>query len=118
MFVCFVLAPTAPPQRVRGRPTGSTSIEVYWLPPVVEHQNGIITGYSIMYTPVRDATPSVMTVDSTKRSALLMGLRKYTKYTIWLSATNKVGEGPPSNKFELFTDEDGKILLNTFCTFQ
>ena len=64
-----------------------------------------------MYTPIRDATPAVLSVDGAQRSALLTGLRKYTKYTIWVTAKNSKGEGPPTNKFELFTDEDGMLFL-------
>ena len=102
--------PSGPPQGYRARPRSSTSIEVFWNPPSRKLQNGVITGFNIMYTPVRDETPSVLSVDGTRRSAMLTGLRKFTKYTIWVSSKTAVGEGPPSNKFELFTDEDGKHL--------
>ena len=60
-----------------------------------------------MYTHIRTAAPKILSVDGLQRSAMLTGLRKFTKYTIWVTATNSKGEGPPSNKFELFTDEDG-----------
>ena len=63
-----------------------------------------------MYTPIRGTTPAVLSVDGSRRFAMLTGLRKFTKYTIWVSARTAKGEGPPSNMFELFTDEDGKEI--------
>eukprot|EP00794_Sanderia_malayensis_P007839 gene7839-8688_t len=105
---CMTLqdAPSGPPQGSKARPRSSTSIEVFWNPPLPHLRNGLITGYNIMYTPVRGSVPSILSVDGSKRNAMLTGLRKYTKYTIWVSSKTAVGEGPPSNKFELFTDED------------
>ena len=108
LYHVSISEPTGPPQGSRGRPRSSTSIEVYWQPPKPEVQNGKIIGYNIMYTPIRGTTPAVLSVDGAKRSAMLTGLRKFTKYTIWVSARTAKGEGPPSNMFELFTDEDGK----------
>lgn len=112
-FVPFLrVEPSGPPQGSRARPRSSTSIEVFWQPPLETQQNGNISGYNIMYTPIRDAAPMIMSVDGSKRSAMLTGLRKFTKYTIWVAAKNSKGEGPSSNKFELYTDEDGKEV---FC---
>jgi len=98
--------PSGPPQGSRARPRSSTSIEVFWQPPLARLQNGKITGYNIRYTHIRTGTPKILSVDGSRRSAMLTGLRKFTKYTIWVTSTNSKGEGPPSNKFELFTDED------------
>ena len=102
--------PSGPPQGSRARPRSSTSIEVFWQPPLKRLQNGEITGYNIMYTPIRSAPPKILSVDGSQRSAMLTGLRKFTKYTIWVTASNSKGEGPSSNRFELFTDEDGMPL--------
>eukprot|EP00794_Sanderia_malayensis_P011627 gene11627-12825_t len=105
---CMTLqeAPSGPPQGSKARPRSSTSIEVLWNPPLPHLRNGLIIGYNIMYTPVRGSVPSILCVNGSKRSAMLTGLRKYTKYTIWVSSETAVGEGPRSNKFEVFTDED------------
>ncbi|KAJ8247754.1 hypothetical protein GJAV_G00249910 [Gymnothorax javanicus] len=51
--------PSAPPQEVKCSSPSSTSILVSWLPPPVELQNGIITKYSIQYTPTEGENASV-----------------------------------------------------------
>ena len=45
-MICCI-APSAPPRNVDVQANSSTSIQVSWLPPADDDQNGIITGYQI-----------------------------------------------------------------------
>ncbi|KAL5017103.1 hypothetical protein ScPMuIL_006692 [Solemya velum] len=102
--------PAESPQAVSGRPVNSRSIEVTWEPPPPDKQNGVITGYRILYAPNEPGLSAddanVITVSFDKRSYILRELSVWTDYRIWLLAFTDVGDGPPSEPIAVKTDED------------
>ncbi|XP_057298434.1 receptor-type tyrosine-protein phosphatase delta-like [Hydractinia symbiolongicarpus] len=99
-------APTSPPRKVRAFAMSSETVQVTWEPPLLEHQNSPILKYKIFYTRQLSRTPYTAIVDNAILKYQLQGLSKFTKYIIWATAINKIGESPPSKKFELWTKED------------
>lgn len=85
-------APTAPPQQVRAESNGPRSIQVTWLPPPREHQNGLITGYRIRYKTKRKGRGgnNVLTVDGNAGSHIIDGLEGGSHYTVRIAAINQV----------------------------
>ncbi|XP_063311189.1 receptor-type tyrosine-protein phosphatase delta isoform X3 [Pelobates fuscus] len=101
--------PSAPPQDIRCNSQSSTSILVSWLPPPVENQNGIITGYTIKYMLLdgEDNKPhEIMGISSDINQYLLEHLEKWTQYQISMIAYTDVGPGPESVPILIRTDED------------
>lgn len=46
--------PGAPPQEVRGHPSGSRSLRITWAPPPRDRQNGPIAYYKVKWLKVKD----------------------------------------------------------------
>ena len=90
----------------------STTIAVMWDKVVLIDQNGVITMYEVMYTPLEDFGGAVMTRTSnvTDLSVLLMDLEEYVNYTISLRAFTSAGAGPYSDPVIVLTNEDGKAI--------
>ena len=101
-------APSDSPQNVRGKSTESTSLEISWDPPPLEHRNGIITDYIIKYKS-KGGQNRYAPVDGTKTSFVLRNLKKFTKYFVWVRANTKVGRGPFTDKYIFSTAEDGTL---------
>ena len=51
-----------------------------------------------------------VTVNATSLFAEIRGLKPFTPYMVWILAFTSTGDGPPTNKMEVWTDEDGKSL--------
>lgn len=101
--------PTAPPQDVRGRARDSTSIELTWKPPPMAQQNGRIIEYKVFYVDanILRGRLEASVVARQETSCLLVGLRKWTPYKIWVTASTRVGDGPVSDTILVHTEEDG-----------
>ena len=84
----------------------STTIAVMWDEVVPIDQNGVITMYEVMYTPLEDfvgAIGSNTTIWSeSKRSVVLIGLQEYVNYSISVRAFTTVG---PSNYSNVVIEE-------------
>ena len=76
----------------------STTIAVMWeeVPPI--DQNGVITMYEVMYTPLETfggtLQSNTTTVSEPALSVVLIGLEEYVNYTISVRAYTSVGMGP------------------------
>ena len=79
-------------------------------------QNGVITMYEVMYTPLEDFGGAIMTrsTNVTELSLLLTDLEEYANYTISVRAYTSVGAGPYSDPVIVLTNEDSKLLIKTF----
>ena len=72
-------------------------------------QNGIITGYEVMYEPLMNFSGQIttLTVNTTNLSIALMDLEEYVEYSISVRAYTSVGPGPYSVGIVNRTFEDG-----------
>ena len=73
-------------------------------------QNGVITMYEVMYTPLEDFEGAIMTrtTNVTDISVLLTDLEEYVNYTISVRAYTSAGAGNYSDPVTVLTNEDGK----------
>ena len=90
----------------------SSSVFITWEPIPENSRNGIIKGYYIDYYPEDENKTAVLTANQPNgnfSSFNLKSLRKFTTYTIKVSAYTKAGIGPPFNK-TFKTKEDCKSV--------
>ena len=106
LFLPFRPGPSGPPQRVQGVFISSTSIMVKWDVVREDQQHGDITSYTVRYKKLPNGNYKETKV--TSRSVELKELDKFTVYKIEVLATNRVGDGPPSEPIEERTDEDSE----------
>ena len=90
----------------------STTIAVMWDGVVPIDQNGVITMYEVMYTPLEDFDGAIMTrtTNVTDLCVLLMDLEEYVNYSISVRALTSVGAGRYSDPVIVLTNEDGKAI--------
>lgn len=104
--------PAGPPLSLQVRPLSSTEILVSWLPPLAELRHGDIQGYNIGFKPIPSSqqnynfTTAAGDGEDGTGEIVLMGLQKYTRYTIVVQAFNQIGPGPLSEPVTAQTMED------------
>ena len=101
----FRAVPTGPVVNPVIGVSSSTSLLLTWEPPVIEDQNGNITGYVINVTAVETGMNFQLT--STEPSLLADGLRPFTTYICRIAARTTVGIGPYSIAVTAVTNSDG-----------
>ena len=94
----------------------STTIQVYWYPPPVAEQNGLITHYTLTYAGAlfndRETSVEISTTDAYPATSLqgpynITGLQEYNNYSIVLQAVNGIGVGPSSARAIQLTNQAG-----------
>lgn len=114
--------PSGAPLEVKAIPLSSTEVNVTWLPPENDKQNGQILGYKIFYwlAPKAKANRSLTNengesetykenmdiVPNTLRSFVLLELEMFATYFVQISAFNPAGDGPRSAPISVTTKED------------
>ncbi|KFV62937.1 Phosphatidylinositol phosphatase PTPRQ, partial [Dryobates pubescens] len=98
----FETVPDSAPENITYRNISSVEIELSFSPPSIP--NGIIQTYTIYLqrtngTEQRAINTSLLTLS-------LLDLKKYTEYTVEVSASTAVGEGRRSPPLHILTDED------------
>ncbi|OWA50313.1 Protein sidekick [Hypsibius exemplaris] len=89
--------PSFPPESVVAHGIGSTVIIVQWTNITAAHENGIILGWKIFYTPGGGAAVQVLDVpDAGTHSATLANLEKYREYNIQVAGYTRIGVGAMS----------------------
>ena len=101
-----------------------------WEEVVLIDQNGVITMYEVMYTPLETSGRVIGTgsknVTYPSTSVVLTDLEEYVFYNISITAYTQVGQGNYSSPITERTDEDGKVLITSryiyiyfydFCVF-
>ena len=93
----------------------STEIFVNWMEALEIDQNGMITGYEVMYEPLMtfDGLITTLTVNTTNLSITLMDLEEYVEYSISVRAYTSVGPGPYSVGIVRRTFQDGMKDANS-----
>jgi len=100
-------APTATPQNVNGRATGSSSLSLYWSPPPSQHQNGRIRYYHINVTD--EATNILASFKTPNTRWTVSSLHPYTRYHCGVAAVT-VAQGP-SAFITIQTNQSGTSLV-------
>ena len=52
--IFFQIVPSLPPEDIRCAALTSTSLQISWQPPPLNHQNGLMQGYKVSFEPVVD----------------------------------------------------------------
>ena len=109
-FFSFLFAvPSQPPQSVQAFNTSSTSVKVLWhsVPRGLVH--GILRGYRIFYSKTKEfgVPMKQAVVPAHMRHVHLVGLEKFTNYSIQVAAFTRIGVGAKSPELVVSTDEDG-----------
>ncbi|XP_053441914.1 phosphatidylinositol phosphatase PTPRQ [Nycticebus coucang] len=103
-------APSDPPKDVHYVNLSSSSIILYWKPPL--KPNGIIQFYSVYYrnssgTFMQNFTLDEVTIDNMAISAIIDKLAIFSYYTFWLTASTSFGNGNKSSDIvQVYTDQD------------
>ena len=88
------------------------------VPPI--EQNGVITMYEVMYTPLETfggtLESDTVNVLGSNSSVDLMGLEEYVNYEISVRAYTSVGVGPYSVAVTVLTMQDSKCIVRTHYT--
>ena len=82
-----------------------------WDPVLPGFTHGILLKYRLLVRETNDLNNVIVntTLPPSERSYYQEGLKKYTNYTIWVSAMNSKGEGDVSKTGQInSTGEDGK----------
>ncbi|KFP41933.1 Phosphatidylinositol phosphatase PTPRQ, partial [Chlamydotis macqueenii] len=91
--------PDSAPENITYRNISSTEIELSFFPPSIP--NGIIQTYTIYLKRTNGTEQRIINT-----TLLTLHLKKYTEYTIEVSASTTVGEGLRSSPLHILTDED------------
>ena len=98
-------APASPPTNITGRATDSTTIVLYWYPPLPGDQNGIIRSYNI--SVIEEDTGRKFSRTSVNTEESFHSLHPFYIYSVTITATT-VAPGPPSTSIIVQTEEDSK----------
>ncbi|XP_078687345.1 usherin-like isoform X3 [Branchiostoma floridae x Branchiostoma belcheri] len=94
------------PREVQGIAIDSTTIELQWMPPSPDEQNGVIQGYKILYKKVGEEGENEEDAGLLDLMYTLSDLEKWTEYNIWVSAYTSAGDGLRSPVIVVRTGED------------
>lgn len=100
------LVPSAAPQNVVIESVLSKSFRINWQPPDNEHQNGIITEYSINI--VNFESENITHLDVTDTDITVSNLQPFTQYEVTVAAHTSAGRGPFSAIQIVQTQESGR----------
>ena len=109
----FFIEPDSPPIFIKGYNTSSTNILVEWGNVPYAAQNGIILRYTVHYKVFPNGSVHSRRVSAPSSQVTLRGLKKYTNYSIWVSASTVKGNGNASKPIIVTTDEDSKFPYGT-----
>ncbi|XP_048507645.1 protein sidekick isoform X4 [Athalia rosae] len=108
--------PEAPPTNLKAKAINSTSIKVWWKPPNPQKINGINQGYKLQawingnFTEENEykstTVPPSLFDPLAEQTAIITGLKKYTKYNITVLCFTDPGDGERSAPVEIRTSED------------
>ncbi|XP_044744906.1 Down syndrome cell adhesion molecule-like protein Dscam2 isoform X2 [Coccinella septempunctata] len=101
-------APSLPPENVQCSIMSAQSLHISWEPPLQEGRNGIIQGYKITYHSVGEwyDNDDQQTKNTAQLRTTLLGLRKFTNYSITVLAYTARGDGVRSESVYCQTEED------------
>ena len=104
----FYVDPTSP-QDVKVFMIDSTSLNVTWQPP--QEENGKILHYVIHYQRVGSSKKFSVVATATERQKVIIDLKPYTNYSIYVVANTSAGYGNKSDERFERTDQAGVLKL-------
>ena len=109
LVLLFSVVPSGPPHNLHGAVIAVDSITLTWGLPLLEDQNGVITGYVVLVTPANSGQS--YQVNSNTTNLNLTSLTPSSLYTFAVAAQTRRGRGPYSNSITLHTSTDGKTTI-------
>ena len=110
IYIIYCLAP-GQAILVEANALNGTSIQVMWRAPIEVEQNGMITSYTITFTPINTDIPvyeryfytadSYPVPDNVSYAQEFAGFEEGVVYNITVSAVNSAGAGLPSEVVEV-----------------
>ncbi|XP_064897471.1 phosphatidylinositol phosphatase PTPRQ isoform X3 [Columba livia] len=94
--------PDSAPENITYRNISSMEIELSFLPPSIP--NGIVQTYTVYLKRTNGTEQRV--INTTLLTLRITDLKKYTEYTVEVSASTTIGEGLLSAPLHILTDED------------
>ncbi|XP_071965988.1 protein sidekick-2-like isoform X2 [Antedon mediterranea] len=114
--------PSAPPTNLVVVVVGSGALNLSWVPPSYESQNGDLQGYKVRYwlPGQKNETVLLKTIATTNNWMMLDGLICFTNYVVQISGFNVAGDGPWSEEATGKTGPDvpGMVGSITFKTIR
>ena len=104
LIICTPPVPAAAPQNLTATALDSRTVLLYWLPPPLDAQNGIIQEYTISVTVSETREELVIVSNQTE---LMFSAHPYYTYTFTVAAVT-IGPGPFGTEYTITTPEDGK----------
>ncbi|XP_028403035.1 uncharacterized protein LOC114525803 isoform X3 [Dendronephthya gigantea] len=88
--------PSRYPENIRGVALTTTSMSFEWDAVLGNFAHGILIGYNLTVIETNNPGNVIVSriIPHPERSYYVEDLKKFTNYTIWVSALNKKGEGP------------------------
>lgn len=120
MFITLsapLIVPSAPPKDIKAWKTSSTSLIATWEVVPERYRHGNVLKYVVRW---RSAHGKIESQKTHGRSLSLTGLRKFTEYSVNVSAVTRVGAGPASIPVTVQTDEDGTPFVHSlvYCSVE
>ena len=108
-FSLVIAVPTDVPQDVVLTAIDSRTLHISWIPPPLEHQNGIIREYRVNIT--ERETGMVFRLITAATSVTVPSLHPYYNYKCTIAAVT-IGEGPYSVELTITMPEEGNYVLH------
>ncbi len=86
--------PSDSPQNVSHGSLSDSSVQLFWSPPPLDNQNGIIIRYNVYIVNANNTVISRTLEVSVMLTTKVESLEEFTTFWFWLSAVTAVGEGP------------------------
>ena len=117
--LCYFIAPASPPANVSAMSTSPTSITAMWDEVPAIDQNGIITMYEVMYTPLNTFGGQIFAnttnVSGSELMVTLSYLQEYVNYSISVRLYTSTGPGRESDALIELTLQAGNSKANLYC---
>lgn len=113
-------APSSPPRELKAVPRTTTTLLVSWKSPASEHSiTGYYVGHRVLGSGDAFAYKTVNASSSVGGNTRIeehsiSGLKRHTRYELFVQAFNSKGAGPPSDHVEVQTSEFGEFEDLTF----
>ncbi|XP_068727262.1 uncharacterized protein [Montipora capricornis] len=99
--------PDRPPAEITAQASSSTSVTIRWNPVPRGYENGVVTGFRVLYFDAANTQPKLnVTVGANISSVELKDLLVYTNYCIEALAFTSQGDGIKSDCVTTVTGED------------